>query len=119
MSTNREDFGTTFTVTVATSKTLELTIIDPDTGEAKSLADTGVYATGIVKIYQPDGTAVGGNMTVTFTDRPNGIITFTVLATDQTLAINAGNWIGEVEFSNSAPVKVDQQKFNMVIVESF
>lgn len=118
MSTNREDFGTTFTVFVDTVKTLELTILDPDTGLAKSLADTGVYATGVVKIYKPDGTAVGATMPVSFTDRPTGKIEFTILDTSQTLAVNAGNWIGEVEFINTGGKKIDQQKFNMVIEES-
>ena len=119
MSVNREDFGTEFRVTAGTTKTLELTIIDPDTGQAKSLSDTGVYATGVVKIYEPDGTLKGTTMTVNFTDRSNGVITFTISGTDQATNANAGNWIGEVEFSNTTPVKIDQQKFNMVIVESF
>tara|TARA_R110002126_G_scaffold280469_2_gene427948 strand:+ start:278 stop:637 length:360 start_codon:yes stop_codon:yes gene_type:complete len=119
MSTNREDFGTTFTIHTGTTKTLELTILDPDTGLAKSLSDTNVYATGVVKIYQPDGTLLGSSMNVTFTDRANGVITFTVSGTDQGVIANAGNWIGEVEFSNINPVKIDQQKFNVNIIESY
>ena len=119
MSTNREDFGTAFTVTAGTTKTLELTILDPDTGLAKSLSDTGLYATGVVKIYDVDGTLKGTSMTVNFTDRANGVILFTISGTNQATLTNAGNWIGEVEFSNTALVIVDQQKFNISIVESF
>ena len=120
MSVNREDFGTRFDVTAGTTKTLELTIIDPDTGVFKDLTDTNVYTTGIVKIYQPDGTAVGTDMTVNFgATRSTGVIKFTISGTDQATNANAGNWIGEIEFSNVTPVKIDQQKFNMNIIESY
>jgi len=119
MSVRREDFGTTFDVHAGTTKTLQLTILDPDTGSAKSLTDTSVYASGVVKIYKPDGTLVGSSMSVTFSDRANGVIIFTVSGTDQATNTNAGNWIGEIEFSNVTPLKIDQQFFNINIKESF
>ena len=117
MSTVREDFGVKFEVHVGVSKTLEFTIIDPDTGSAEDLTDTAVYATGIVKIFKPDDTQVGADMTVTYSTRASGIVQFTVLASSQTLAANAGNWYGIIELSNTTPLIVEKQKFNINIVE--
>ncbi|WP_428323648.1 hypothetical protein [Nitrosopumilus sp.] len=120
MSTVRTDYGVTYDVKVGSTKTLEVIIVDPDTGEAKSLADTAVYATGIAKIIKADGTQVGANMTISFGDasqRLTGLVTFTVLASSQTLAANAGNWKGEIEISNTTPLVVDQQDFNINIKE--
>ena len=122
MSINREDFGVEYEVTAGTTKTLTATVIDPDTGSAKSLADTDVYATGIAKIYKPDGTQIGANMSVNYgdsADRLAGLIKFTVLATSQSTNTNAGNWIGEFELSNVTPVVIDQQFFNIKIRESY
>ena len=118
MSINREDFGVTFDVNVGTSKELELTVIDPDTGVAKDLSDTNVYATGIVQILKPDLTQIGANITIFFdTPRTTGIVTFTVTNTSHTLAANAGNWIGKVIFKNVSNQVIDQQKFNLNILE--
>lgn len=122
MSVNREDFGTEYVVFAGTTKTLEAIIIDPDTGSNKDLTNSGIYATGIAKIYQPDGTQIGADMAISYgdaTDRLAGLVTFTILASSQTTNTNAGNWIGEIELSNSSPLVVEQQKFNMVIKESF
>ena len=98
---------------------MQITILDPDTGNAKSLADTNVYASGTVKIYKPGGTLVGSSMSVNFSDRANGVVNFTVSGTSQATTANAGNWIGEIEFINTACLKVDQQSFNIDIKESY
>lgn len=119
MSVNRENFEVTLEITSGTTKQFELTIINPDTGTAQDLTDTGVYNTGSVKIYKPDPSEalIASGIGVSFTDRANGIITFTVNDTISASA-NAGNWIGEVEFSNQTPVVIDQQKFGFNIIES-
>ena len=119
MSVRRQDFGATFTIFAGTTKTMQITILDPDTGNAKSLADTNVYASGTVKIYKPGGTLVGSSMSVNFSDRANGVVNFTVIWTSQATTANAGNWIGEIEFINTAGLKVDQQSFNIDIKESY
>lgn len=118
MSTNREDFGVTLEITAGTTKQFEVTITDPDTNQAVDMQDTAVYNSGSVKIYQPDGTLITSGVGVSFTDRANGIVTFTILAAVAVNA-NAGNWIGEIEFSNQTPTVIDQQKFNFNIIESF
>ena len=117
MSTVRTDFGVTFDVHVGVTKTLEFTIIDPDTGSAKDLTDTAIYATGTVQIFKPDGTQIGTDMTVTYTTRASGIVQFTVIDTSHTLAANAGNWYGIIELSNTTPKVVEKQKFNINIIE--
>jgi hypothetical protein len=122
MSVNREDFGVEYVVFAGTTKTLEAIIIDPDTGNNKDLSNTSVYATGVAKVYKPDGTAVGSNMTISYgdaADRTAGLVTFTVLASSQSTNANAGNWIGEIELSNVSPLVVEQQKFNIKIIESY
>jgi len=118
MSLNREDFGVTYPVYVGTSKALEATVIDPDTGNAKDLSDENIYASGIARIFKPDGTQIGSDMAITFGDpRTSGVVTFTVLNTSHTLAANAGNWIGKLVFKNVSNVVIDQQKFNLNILE--
>lgn len=117
----REDYGVTYEVFVGTTKTLEAIITDPDTGEAKPLTDTAIYASGVAKILKADDTQVGADMTISYGDaaqRATGLVTFTVLASSQTLAANAGNWKGEIELSNSTPLVVDQQRFNIKIIGS-
>lgn len=119
MSVRRQDFGATFTIFAGTTKTMQITILDPDTGNAKSLSDTNVYASGTVKIYKPGGTLVGATMSVNFVNRSEGIVNFTVSGTSQATTTNAGNWIGEIEFTNTGGLKVDQQSFNIDIKESY
>jgi hypothetical protein len=99
MSTRRQDFGVTFTVNVGTTKSLQLTILDPDTGLAKDLSSNTVYAGSTVKIYKPDGTQIGATINATFSNRSNGIMLFTVSGTSQATLANAGNWIGEIAYS--------------------
>ena len=57
-------------------------------------------------------------MSVNFSDRANRVVNFTVSGTSQATTANAGNWIGEIEFINTAGLKVDQQSFNIDIKES-
>lgn len=115
MSVRREQVDPLFTVFVLTKKNLELTVLDPDTNMAKDLVDANVYATGIAKIYKPDLTQVGADMPVTFENRASGIVSFIVLDDDHTLAVNAGNWYGEIEFVNTSSEIVDQQQFSIDI----
>jgi len=119
MSTRRQDFGVTFTVNVGTTKSLQLTILDPDTGLAKDLSSNTVYAGSTVKIYKPDGTQIGATINATFSNRSNGIMLFTVSGTSQATLANAGNWIGEIIFTNNGGLTVDQQQFNIDIKQSF
>ena len=119
MSTRRQDFGVTFTVNVGTTKSLQLTILDPDTGLAKDLSSNTLYAGSTVKIYKPDGTQVGATINATFSNRSNGIMLFTVSGTSQATLANAGNWIGEIIFTNNGGLTVDQQQFNIDIKQSF
>ncbi len=119
MSTRRQDFGVTFTVNVGTTKSLQLTILDPDTGLAKDLSSNTLYAGSTVKIYKPDGTQIGATINATFSNRANGIMLFTVSGTSQATLANAGNWIGEIIFTNNGGLTVDQQQFNIDIKQSF
>ncbi len=117
MSTTRIDYGVKFDISAGTTKIFQFTVIDPETGQAKDLSDTGTYATGEAKIYMPDGTIIG-TLTITFTDRPNGIVQFTVTPTEANNT-NAGNWIGDLELSNTGADIVEQQFFNFDILESY
>jgi len=117
MSTERQKFATEIDIHVGSTKTFEYTIINSDTGTFQPLTDTSKYATAKVKIFKPDGTQVGGDRTVSFTDRANGKVEFTLTPTE-TAAANAGNWRGELEMSNTAPLIIDQQFFNVNILES-
>lgn len=119
MSLIREKFGVEFNVFVGTSKRLELTIINPDTNEATDLSDTDIYRTAIAKIYKPDGTPIGTDMNVNYTDRENGIVSFVITSARHTTLENAGNWIGEIEFISANTLVIDQQKFNLNIIESY
>ncbi len=117
MSTTRIDYGVTFEISAGTTKIFQFTVIDPETGQPKDLSNTTTYDTGQVKIYKPDNTVIA-TLAVTYTDRPNGEVQFTVTATEATNA-NAGNWIGDLELSNDTPLIVEQQFFNFNILESF
>lgn len=117
MSINREDFGVLYEVEAGSTKDIELIIQDAD-GVIQTLADTALYATGVVKIYKPDGTFIVTSAAVVFDDRPNGVIHFTINAVDNTNE-NAGNWIGNLEFINNTSQIIDQRKFNFNIIESF
>jgi hypothetical protein len=96
---------------------LQLTIKD-SSGSAKVLNDATTYNQGSWKVWKPDGTLVI-NGSLTFSDRPNGIVTYQLSATDTAIA-NAGIWEGEVEIKNSSNVMVEQTKsFAFVIEDSY
>jgi len=117
MSTTRTDFGVILEMLVGSTKVFEFTIIDPATGTAKNLSDTAVFATGEVKIVKPDNTVIV-TVVITYTDRPNGVVEFTI-SSATAINANAGNWIGELELSNNVPLVIEQQFFNFNILESF
>lgn len=117
MSTTRIDYGVTFEISAGTTKIFQFTVIDPETGQPKDLSDTATYDDGDVKIYKPDATIIG-TLTITYTDRPNGIIQFIVTPTEANNT-NAGNWIGDLELINTTPDIVEQQFFNFNILESY
>ena len=116
MSTNRQNFEISFDVYVGTTKELELEIIDPDTGLAKDITDTNLYTSGVVQILMPDETQIGADIPISFTERANSIILFTITSTHTTSA-NAGNWIGKAVFKNISSVVIDQQKFGLNILQ--
>ena len=97
--------------------TLELTIND-STGSAKSLTDTNTYATGVWKVWKPDGTLII-NGAIIYDNRAGGIVTYALTAND-TVVANSGNWEGEVELKDSYGVIVEQtQTFSFIIEESY
>ena len=66
-----------------------------------------------------DGTQIGATINATFSSRANGVMIFTVSGTSQSTLANAGNWTGEIAFTNSGGLTVDQQQFNIDIKQSF
>ena len=117
MSQNLTPRNTEYRVKVGSRATLELTVQD-STGTAKNLSNTVTYASGVWKVWKPDGTQII-NGAVTYSDRTNGKITYALSATDTAIA-NAGNWSGEVELLNSSAVMSEQTKsFNFTIEESY
>jgi len=117
MSTVRKDFGTILEMNAGSTKKFTLTVNDPDTGLAVNMSDTAVYATSQFKIVKPGGTLIA-TVSVTYLDRTNGKVEFTILAVDATNA-NAGNWEGDLEFSDNSPKVIDQQQINFNIKESY
>jgi len=117
MSLNRIDYGLVYNILVGSEKPFTTTINDPDTGSGLDMSDTTTYATGVVKIIQPDGTILA-TVAITFTDRPNGTVTWTILDTTTVLA-NAGNWVGNLEISSDVPKIIEQVNFNFNIIESY
>ena len=109
--------ATEYRIKAGSRATLQLTITD-SSGAAKSLNDTGTYASGSWKVWKPNGTLII-NGAITYDDRVNGIITYALSATD-TAITNAGNWEGEVELKNSSGTMIEQtQSFNFTIEESY
>ena len=117
MSMNMVGRATEFRVKAGSTATLELTITD-DTGTAKNLSNDVTYASGLWKVWKPDGTLVI-NGAITFTTRASGLISYTLTSTNTALA-NAGIWEGEVELKDSNGDMSEQTKsFNFVIEESY
>jgi len=117
MSMNMVGRSTEFRVKAGSLITLQLTITD-DGGTAKNLSNTVTYNTGKWKVWKPDGTLIiNGN--ITYTNRANGIVSYTLVTTDTAIA-NAGIWSGEVELKDSGGAISEQTKtFNFVIEESY
>ena len=117
MSVNMNRRNVIFTTKVGSRSTLELTIKNSD-GTVKDLSNDTTYATGKWKVWKPDGTLIiDGN--ITFSDRANGIVTYTLGASDATAA-NVGIWEGEVEIKDTGSVISEQtQSFNFTIEESY
>ena len=117
MSMNMAGRATEFRVKAGSTATLELTITD-DTGTAKNLSNDVTYASGLWKVWKPDGTLVI-NGAITFTTRASGLISYTLTSTNTALA-NAGVWEGEVELKDSNGDMSEQTKsFNFIIEESY
>ena len=109
--------ATEFRVKVGSRATLQLTISD-SAGNAKDLSNDVTYATGVWKVWKPDGTLII-NSAITFTTRSLGLISYALSATDTVLA-NAGVWEGEVELKDSNGDMAEQTKtFNFVLEESY
>ena len=100
---------------VGSRATLQFTILD-DTGLAKNLTSTTLYATGVFKVWKPDGTLII-NGAITFTTRAVGLVSYTLSATDSA-ASNAGVWEGEVEILNDTPIMEEQTDTFTVIIEN-
>jgi len=118
MSTVREQFDATLEVSVGTKKVMSLIIEDPETGEPIDMSDSEIYNTAKFIITRPDKSLVGPVLTVTYVDRPNGLVEFLVeTGTDKTTIIeNAGNWLGTVQFINITTDIIDQRKMNFNIL---
>ena len=80
------------------------------------LTDGSVFDTGFFNILAGDFTLIA-TVPISYFDRPNGIIEFTV---DDTITTNtnAGNWNGEVQLINVLSQTILQQVLNFNILES-
>ena len=117
MSQNLTPRDVEYRVKSGSRATLELTVND-SSGTAKNLSNTVTYATGVWKVWKPDGTLII-NGAITYSDRTNGKVTYALSAADTAIA-NAGNWEGEVELYNNSGVIVEQtESFSFVIEESY
>ncbi len=117
MSMNMTGRSTSFVVKAGSRATLQLTIKDSD-GTVKDLSNDTTYATGKWKVWKPDGTLIIDG-SITFSDRANGIVTYTLGASDATAA-NTGVWEGEVEIKDTSSVISEQtETFNFTIEESY
>lgn len=117
MSMNMVGRATNFTVKAGSTATLQITVKDAD-GNAKNLSNTVTYSSGKWKVWKPDGTLVL-NGDIVFTDRANGVVSYTLGANDITNS-NAGIWEGEIELKDTNSVISEQtQSFNFTIEESY
>ena len=115
MSLRRTDYGATLDMFIGSTKDFQIQVEDPETSDAQDLSDTSIYATGNFLILKPDGTQIA-SVSITYTDRLNGLVSFTIDDTVTTSA-NAGNWIGKVQFVNEFGDIIDQQAMNFNILE--
>ena len=106
-----------YKVKAGSRATLELTISD-STGSAKNLTNSTTYATGKWKVWKTDGTMlINGDLT--FDDRANGVVSYSLSATDATNA-KAGRWEGEVELLDvNGSISEQTESFSFSIEESY
>jgi len=114
MSQVRTQYDTLLEMFVGSEKPFFMTITDPTTGEPVDLSSETDFATGNMRIIKPDDTVIT-TISISFTDRTNGVISFTVLDTVSVIA-NAGNWIGNIQIVNSVSKITAQQVFNFNIL---
>ena len=106
-----------FNVKSGATSTLILNVTT-SSGTVKNMISTATYATAKWKVWKPDGTLIIDG-TASFTDRPNGKISYALTSSDTAIA-NAGVWEGEVEFLNSQGNISDQSEtFNFTIEDSY
>ena len=106
-----------YRVKAGSRATLQLTITD-SSNSAKSLSNATTYASGKWKVWKPNGTLIIDGA-ITFDDRSNGIITYSLTSTDTAIA-NAGVWEGEVELKDSdGNISEQTSTFNFIIEESY
>ena len=98
MSQNLTPRDVEYRIKSGSRATLELTVQD-SSGTAKNLSNTVTYATGVWKVWKPDGTLII-NGALTFTTRASGVVSYALLASD-TVAANVGRWEGEVELKDA------------------
>jgi len=114
MSQIRTQFQSLLEIRVGSTKIMSLIIEDPETGQPLSMTDTDIFNTGKAIITKPDKTEIA-NVPIVYIDRPNGEIEFTIDDTI-TISINAGNWLGKVQFINTSGKIIDQNIFNFNIL---
>lgn len=115
MSNVYSDLGAEYVTYAGTTETFSATIIDPDTGAAMDLTDTTKFANGNAnaRIVKPNNNIIG-IVAITYNDRTNGIVQFTV---DDTIATNnnLGNYIVEIILGNNSNKPILQQNANFNI----
>ena len=93
-------------------------IIDPSTSKATDMTNAAIYNTAYVDICQADGTIISSAIPALFTVRTAGASQINWTAGPY-VNTQAGNWMGFLKILNSAGQIVDQQVFNLQIIESF
>lgn len=115
MSQVYQDLGAVYETYAGTTETFSATIIDPDLGTPMNLTDTTKFANGNAnaKIVKPNNNIIG-IVPITYNDRTNGIVQFTV---DDTIATNynLGNYIVEIILGNASNKPILQQNANFNI----
>lgn len=110
MSIVRSDFNTIITIFKNSVKTIEFTVKD-ENGEVVDMTSTIIYSSGTVTIAKPDNTVIG-TVPITFSDRPNGLVTF---RTNTNINYLPGGWKGHMDILNDDDTIVEQQDFNFIV----
>lgn len=104
-----------YEVFAGTTKTFTTIVEDPSTGQIEDISDDQIYTTGFAEISRPDGSLLG-TVNITYTDRANGIVTWTV-ESDITNSYNVGNWLVNVKFYNILDQKINELEASFNILE--